>query len=335
MPLNRYAPAIDDQLRRRIPVPSVGPELLYGMLHYHMGWVDRDFQPATVDVGKRVRPTILLLATEAQGGAWDAALPAAAAVELLHNFTLIHDDIEDRDEFRRGRPTLWTIWGIAQAINAGDALYSLSYQSLLGLIDQGLPPGTVVAAAGQYTNAVVRITEGQCRDLSFEDETLVDEADYLTMIEGKTAALLGMAAELGAIIAGAPEDKSTALREFGEALGKAFQMYDDLLGLWGDPETTGKPAGSDLLKGKKTLPILHGLQQSAPLRDLLLDPGFGTAQVPLALSMLEHAGSRAHTDARAAVFHHQALEALTRSAGTGTPQAELHTLAESLLRRQK
>lgn len=346
-PTDRYTSALEAELRRRVPASPSGPALLYSMLHYHLGWVDRDFRAVNVDGGKRIRPTILLLATEAQGGVWEKALPAAAAVELLHNFTLIHDDIEDRDEFRRGRPTLWTIWGVAQAINAGDALYSLSYQSLLTLHEQGLPPNAIVTAVSHYTDAVLRITEGQCRDLSFETEPAVAEADYLTMIEGKTSALLGMAAELGAIIAGAPEENSTALREFGEALGKAFQMYDDLLGLWGDPQVTGKPAGSDLLKGKKTLPILHGLQHSSAVRDLLLDPAFGATQVPLALSMLETVGSRAHTEACAQVFHRQALDALERSGAKKTgdaateaqriseAQAALEALAERLVRRSK
>jgi geranylgeranyl diphosphate synthase, type I len=341
-PAERYMTAIDDELRRRVPAPPAGPDLLYGMLHYHLGWVDRHFQPASIDAGKRIRPMILLLATEAQGGAWKAALPAAAAVELLHNFTLIHDDIEDRDEIRRGRPTLWALWGLAQAINAGDALYSLSYQSLFALSEQGLPPETVITAAQRYAAAILRITEGQCRDLSFESEPAIEEAAYLTMIEGKTAALLGMACELGSIIAGAPEEQCAALCEFGEALGKAFQMYDDLLGLWGDPQKTGKSAGSDLLKGKKTLPILHGLQHSSALRDLLLNPGFDAAQIPQALAMLESTGSRAHTEARAEGFHREALDALARCAphSSSSEQAEeayaaLKALAESLLRRQK
>jgi geranylgeranyl diphosphate synthase, type I len=334
-PTDRYAIALDAELRRRVPSPPAGPSLLYGMLHYHLGWVDGDFRPVTVDVGKRIRPTMLLLATEAQSGAWEQALPAAAAVELLHNFTLIHDDIEDRDEFRRGRPTLWTLWGVAQAINAGDALFTLSYRSLLALRDQGIPPERLVTAVQAYTDAVLHITEGQCRDISFEGEELVDEESYLAMIKGKTAALLGLAVELGALIAGAPQDHCAALREFGEALGQAFQIHDDLLGLWGDPVETGKPAGSDLLRGKKTLPIAHGLRHSPALRELLLDHAFGVEQLPLALSMLETAGSRAYAEARAEAFHRQALAALARSSGSGEAQAGLNKLAEGLLRRQK
>lgn len=330
-----YQSRLDAEMRRRVSKPMTGPNLLYGMMHYHLGWADRHFRPTRVDSGKRIRPNLLLLATESQGGDWTAALPAAAAIELLHNFTLIHDDIEDRDEVRRGRPTLWALWGIPQAINAGDALFSLSYQSILALKESGIPAERVLSSAQRYTEVITLITEGQCRDLAFESQSDVDEVAYLVMVSGKTAALLGLATELGSTIAGTGGTHGLAMREFGEAMGMAFQMLDDLLGLWGDPQRTGKPVGSDLLKGKKTLPILYGLQHSAALREMLLEPGFSADRVPEALEELEAVGSRAHTEAQAEVYHQQAQHALAASGGSGEAYESLRTLAETLLRRQK
>ena len=207
-PFTRYLPALEATMRQAIP--DAAPEALYGMLRYHLGWVDTAFQPTAHKAGKRLRPIFLLLACEAQvcgtqSGDWQRALPAAAAIELLHNFTLIHDDIEDRDRTRRGRPTLWAIWGEPQAINAGDALFTLAYRSLFNLQTTGIPPETVLRAVNLYTDAILHITEGQHLDLSFEGENEVDEATYLTMIQGKTAMLLGLACELGGLLAGASE----------------------------------------------------------------------------------------------------------------------------------
>lgn len=331
-PQSRYRDALDREMRQALD-KAQEPALLYGMLRYHLGWADKDFKPANINSGKRIRPTLLLLANEAQGGAWLQALPAAAAVELLHNFTLIHDDIEDRDTVRRGRPTLWAHWGMPQAINAGDALFTLAYQALLRLGQRDVSPARVVTALERFTQATLHITEGQCYDLDFEAREQVAEATYLAMIEGKTAALIGLACELGSIIAGAPSEHQRALRTFGEGLGMAFQMEDDLLGLWGNPTRTGKPVGSDLLKHKKTLPILHGIQADERLKTRLLDPSISEDDVPEILDLLVEAGSHAYTEAKARHYHEQAITALEQSKGAGEAQTALHTLAQRLLKR--
>jgi geranylgeranyl diphosphate synthase type I len=320
---------------RRIVGESGEPTLLYGMLAYHLGWVDERFAPVEGDGGKHIRPTILLLTTEAQQGVWRQALPAAVAVELFHAFTLIHDDIEDRDTLRRGRPTLWSVWGVPQAINAGDALFAISYRAMLELNATGVSPHRVLVALGRFTETVIRITEGQCRDLQFEEEVNVDESTYLEMIAEKTAALIGLAAELGGIIAGCTDARAEALREFGEALGRAYQMHDDLLSLWGDPQQTGKPVGSDLRRHKKTLPILHGLARSRELRDILSSPDLDESQIHRALRVLEDVGSRSYTEAKVAAFHREALSALARSEGIGEAHETLTSLAERLAYRQK
>jgi len=213
-------------------------------------------------------------------------------------------------------------------------MFAISYRGLLSLPDRGVSAACTVASAQCYTEAVLHITEGQCLDIGFETDDEINEAQYLAMIGGKTAALTGLAAEVGAIIAGAGDARRAALREFGESLGQAFQMYDDLLGLWGDPEKTGKPVGSDLVKRKKTLPILHGIRSSAAFRDLLAGQALTKTGIPKALAELERSGSRAYTEAQAQHFHDQALAALQCSGGTGTAQEALHALAERLLGRE-
>jgi len=337
-PFTRYLPALEAELRRRVSAPPEAPALLYGMLHHHLGWVDTDFQPHEADAGKRLRPIFLLLSCEAQGGEWERALPAAAAVELLHNFSLIHDDIEDRDATRRGRATLWAVWGDAQAINAGDTLFALAYRALLGLQTTITSPAKVLAALARFDHAVARLTEGQCLDMAFEKQTTVEESTYLQMIAGKTAELLGLSCELGALLANAPEEHVIAAREFGFNLGLSFQMQDDLLGLWGDPARTGKPVGADLRQGKKTLPILHGIAQNPQLRARLealrvTHPDEDT--IATLCTALEATGSRAYTEIRAREYQSQALAALARSKGAGTAFTALQSLAERLLGRER
>jgi geranylgeranyl diphosphate synthase type I len=284
-------------------------------------------------MGKRLRPILLLLTCEAQGGDWRQALPAASAVELLHNFTLIHDDIEDHDRTRRGRDTLWVLWGEAQAINAGDALFTLAYRALLGSIEAGVPPERVLRMTHRYTETILRITEGQCMDLAFEADAAVDEGRYLQMIEGKTAALIALACELGGIVAGAPAARLTALGAFGRALGMAFQIQDDLLGLWGDPARTGKPVGADLLRHKKTLPILHGLHHSTAFGELFAQASLDADAVERALGLLETAGSHAYAEDQARSYHQAAREALERAQGAGEAHETLRALLKQLLHR--
>ncbi len=336
-PFARYLPALEMELRRIVSAPPEAPALLHGMLQYHLGWVDVDFRPRDADAGKRLRPIFLLLSCEAQGGQWESALPAAVAVELLHNFSLIHDDIEDRDTTRRGRPTLWALWGEAQAINAGDALFALAYRALLELRHTAVPSEHVLEALVRFDRAVLELTEGQCMDMAFEKEAVVEESTYLRMIAGKTAALLGLACELGGLLANAPAECVRACYEFGFNLGLSFQMQDDLLGLWGNPALTGKPVGADLRQGKKTLPILHGMTHDPQLRARIAalhqtSPDDDT--IAALCAALDAAGSRAYTEARASESQLQAQQALARSGGQGAALATLHTLAERLLRRE-
>lgn len=333
--LDRYIPALEAEMQAVVAASSPMLYDLYGYLRYHLGWIDAQFQPieGAAHTGKRIRPTLCLLTCEACGGDWRRALPLATAVELLHNFSLIHDDIEDRDRTRRGRPTVWALWGIPQAINAGDALYTLAHLALLRVADQELPAETVVSAMRLFDRTCLRLTEGQFLDIGFEDREEVSPTDYLHMVAGKTAALLACAIKLGTMAAQTPAAQQERLSDFGHYLGLAFQMQDDVLGIWGDPHVTGKPVGSDLIRGKKTLPILHGLERSPPLRSLLAQPELKAEDVDQAVALLEAAGSRRVTEERAQEYTRHALEALVVADLEGPAADALDALAHTLLGR--
>jgi geranylgeranyl diphosphate synthase type I len=331
----RYLPSLEAEMRAAVQATDPRQAALFGMLHYHLGWADAAFSPCRTETGKHIRPVLCLLSCEACGGDWQQALPAAAGVELLHNFSLIHDDIEDRDRTRRGRPTLWALWGEAQAINAGDALFSLAQLALLRLPERGVPAATTVTAQTLFNQACMALTGGQHLDLGFESRDTIPVAEYLAMIEGKTAALVACACELGALVAVAPDARRASLRAFGRHLGLAFQIRDDVLGVWGDPAITGKPAGSDIARRKKSLPILHGLEQSAALRALFAQEKLTEADVYRATELLEESGSRASAEGLAHEHHIQALAALEETSLPGRAASALHNLAQMLLNREK
>jgi len=301
----------------------------YGMLHYHLGWADANFAPAEIPAGKRIRPMLCLLACEAAGGDSQTALPAAAAVELLHNFSLIHDDVEDRSELRRGRLTVWKHWGVAQAINTGDALYTLAHSAFHRLRDSGVPDERQVEAHLRFSQTCLNLTRGQFLDLSFESRGDVTVEDYLEMIGGKTATLVSGAAAIGAIVAGS--EKVNRYAEFGRGLGLAFQIQDDLLGIWGDPQLTGKSAASDIAGRKKSLPVLYGLENSKELRELY---AAREIDVPRVVELLKQVGAKEYAAKMASDYTQQAMAALEAAEPQSEAGAALRELAMSLLGRQ-
>ncbi len=211
-------------------IPKDVPELR-SMLAYHLGW---EGEGSGIEAqGKRIRPLLVLLSTAAAGGDWKKALPAAAAVELIHNFSLIHDDIQDNSPIRRGRATVWIKWGIPQAINAGDLMFTLAFYSLDHLREQ-IPIEQSVIAGEVLHNAIIHLTRGQYLDLSYETRKEIKIDDYWPMVGGKTAALLSASVEIGALVAGVTENRKNHFRQFGYLLGLAFQAWDDWLGIWGD-----------------------------------------------------------------------------------------------------
>jgi len=336
----QYQPALEAKMRELMPAIEGPWAGLFGMLRYHLGWANASFEPEEAAAGKQLRPVLCLLACEACGGNWHEALPAAVAVELAHNFSLIHDDIEDGDRVRRGRPTVWALWDQPQAINAGDAMFMVAELAILRLT--ALNAATALEAVKVFNRACLSLTQGQYLDIGFEQQDSVSVDEYLTMVEGKTAALLACTCELGALIATRAQhdtirDRQRAqLRAFGWHLGMAFQMQDDVLGIWGDPRVTGKPASSDLARRKKSLPILHGLEHSAQLRTLLDQPPPLLPEVIAeATALLETTDSRGYTERAARQHHEQALEALAATTLMEPTAEALRALAEQLVGRTK
>ena len=224
------------------------------MLDYHFGYSAAE--PARR--GKRLRPRLLIAVAQETGAQPQAALAPAVAVELLHNYSLIHDDIEDGDRLRHGRETLWAKYGAAQAINAGDALCALSFLALLNAAAH--PPDRVRTMTARLHAAHLEMCKGQSLDMAFEREAGIRPDRYLEMIAGKTGALFAVSCELGALCAGAGPEQTARYRELGAAFGTAFQMYDDVLGIWADPEATGKARGADIERRKKSFPVVWALE---------------------------------------------------------------------------
>jgi geranylgeranyl diphosphate synthase type I len=338
--LSRYLPAIDGEMRRVLDVPGEHLSGHYGMLRYHMGWLDEQLRPAQVNSGKRIRPVLVLLACEAAGASASHALPAAAAVELLHNFSLIHDDIEDDSPTRRHRPTVWALWGRPQAINAGDALFTLARSSLASLSTQGVADGLTLEAFRIFDETCLRLTEGQYLDMSFEARMDVTVGEYLSMIDGKTAALIAASLELGALIGGADAVSRTSLAEFGRHLGLAFQIQDDVLGIWGDEALTGKSAESDILTRKKSLPVVYALQNPkvGPALALRYTRSMELSDIPEVLELLLRAGARQYAEQMAQEATDRSLDALQASGvlnGANPAGQALLELAQALLGRNQ
>jgi geranylgeranyl diphosphate synthase type I len=241
---------------------------------------------------------------------------------------LIHDDIEDSDPVRRGRPTLWKQWGTAQAINAGDALYTMAHMALNGLADCNIPAERILAARQRFDRACLALTQGQHLDLGFESRSSVTEAEYLGMVYGKTAALIEAACGLGALISGS--DLFQHYADFGRELGLAFQIQDDVLGIWGDSAATGKPAGNDLRHHKKSLPVAYGLDRSEELRRL-----YAQSEVDVAAVMIEldRAGAREYAERLAAKHHQRALSALEATRRDNAATEALKEFADRLMNR--
>ena len=279
---------------------SAGLDDCYGMLRYHLGWADTSFAPAQADGGKKFRPLLLVHCAEACGADPELALPAAAAVELLHNFTLVHDDIQDESNHRRHRETIWHRWGTAAALNVGDALYAAAHAALYRLAapPTSVPSTQVLVLAREFDRTALRIIEGQHLDLSHEGRWDGGVTGYLTMIEGKTAALIRFAAWAGALLAGADDATVAHCGRFGLALGLAFQIRDDILGIWGTPAQTGKPVGDDIRRRKQSLPIVvldeHADPASrAELHALYAAPMLDDAGVTRVHALLDATGSEA------------------------------------------
>ncbi|WP_232666423.1 polyprenyl synthetase family protein [Pseudonocardia sp. TRM90224] len=300
---------------------------------YHLGWWDQHGEGCSGGAGKVLRSALLLAVCRALGGDVAAARAPAVAIELVHNFTMLHDDVMDRDTVRRHRPTAWTVYGIDDAILAGDALQSLATSTVL--VDAH--PASADAAL-RMANTVVEMCAGQVDDCAFARRLDVTPSECLTMTERKIGALLGCAAAIGGRYAGAPPLAVAALDRFGRELGLAFQLIDDLLGISGDPRVTGKPAGADLIVRKKSLPVVAALDSgtvaSAELRDLLdTDRDLRADEVERATELVERGGGRAWARAGADAHIERARAGLAAAAPATADLRELHDLADLITRR--
>ncbi|MFI2430889.1 family 2 encapsulin nanocompartment cargo protein polyprenyl transferase [Streptomyces sp. NPDC018693] len=330
--LERSRAAVDPELRAAIDALPVS---MRRVARYHFGWEHADGTPAEGHAGKAIRPALVLTAAAALGGApaRTAAVRAAAAVELVHNFTLLHDDVMDRDATRRHRPTAWTVFGDADAILAGDALQA---RALMLLAED--PHPAAPAAAARLAACVVELCEGQHADTALEtrapDEVTLTEV--LTMAEAKTGALLGCACALGALYAGAAEEDVAALDAFGRESGLAFQLIDDVIGIWGDPRRTGKPARADLAARKKSLPVVAALASGTPaaaeLAELYALPHDKEDLERTALAV-ERAGGRDWAQEQAADRMSHAMDELSRAIPDPESAGGLLALAEFVTRR--
>jgi geranylgeranyl diphosphate synthase, type I len=260
---------------------------------YHLCWTDAEGRPESAGGGKSLRPALALLSARAAGAPAEVGVPGAVAVELVHNFSLLHDDLMDGDLSRRHRPTVWALWGVPSAILTGDAMMTLAQQVLL---DVPAPAGP--AAARLLSESTQLLIRGQVDDVYFEGRSDVRLSDCVAMAAGKTGSLMAASCAIGAVLAGAPDRLVRALTGFGEQLGLAFQLVDDLLGIWGDPEVTGKPVLSDLRSHKNSLPVCYALSRGGragdELRAWLADTsGDDEARLVRVATLVEEAGGRA------------------------------------------
>ncbi len=300
-------------------IPDERMRLISG---YQLGWCGPDGASVEGGGGKAIRPTLAVVSAEAGGGRAADGVPTAVAVELVHNFSLLHDDVMDRDVERRHRPTGWVVFGEGQAILAGNAMLTAAIQAVVADGAAGARSLPALLAATQL------LISGQSEDLIFESADQITVEDVLRMEAGKTAALLACSASIGALAAGAPADVVEALYGYGHDLGMAFQLVDDILGITGDPAVTGKSASSDIRAGKRSAPVVaaltSGTQAGEQLAGLMADePPSLDEDVALAAKLVEQAGGIEWAAAEADIRLRSALDRLT-----GLPESAVHDLTE-------
>ena len=301
-----------------------------------MGFLDADGALATSPRGKALRPALALLSASAVGAEPDRGLAAAAALELVHDFTLLHDDVMDDDRERRHRPTAWTVFGVGAAICAGDALILLARQ----VLHADASPHRHVAGE-RLDDATLEVIAGQARDLALEGRVDVSVEEYLEMSAGKTGALLGCAASLGAVLAGGEDAACAHLEAFGRALGLAFQAVDDWLGVWGDPGRTGKPIANDLRQRKSALPLVLALASDSEgvseLRQLMEEPEDARPiedRTARAFTLIDRTDAETATLAEARLRMEQARRHLDAAEIDAGVRADLLEIAEFVVARE-
>ena len=336
---SRYKSSVEQALHNAVP-GGENPEA-YRLLRYHLGWVDQNggTMDTSLTQGKALRPTLCLFACDALAADYSRALPAAAAVELIHNFSLVHDDIQDQDVERRHQPTVWHLWGIPKALWSGNAMQCTGDLSLLGAAEQGAAPATVLRVSEILTESYLEMIQGQCLDLDFESRTDIKAQEYLYMIACKTGALIRCALEIGALLATKNQTTVRAFAEFGNHLGQVFQIRDDYLGIWGDQATLGKATDSDIRRRKKSYPVVFALERASgrAMEDLLRiyeQEKLEEEDVLRVIAVLDEVGSQENSQRLTQAAASRALEALKPALLPQWAQTEAEELVDFLARRE-
>lgn len=331
--------AIEVELKQQVSrLDEPRTKLFHEMLTYHMGWTGEG--AGAQATGKRIRPLITLLSVASIKNEynneinWLHAKSLAAAIELVHNFSLVHDDIQDNSELRRGRKTAWVKWGAPMAINAGDALFVIANQAALDLREH-YPAEMVVRAASILNDCCLDLTKGQFLDMSYEERTDLTMEDYWPMIGGKTSALLSVCTQIGALLGYAQDEKIELYRLFGYNLGLAFQVQDDILGIWGDEALTGKSAASDLVEGKNSLPVLFALEKNGGFAKRWKQGPISADEVTAVASLLESEGGKAYAETMSEELTQKALGYLKQADPQGEAGEAILGLANMLLKRKQ
>ena len=332
----RYRGIVSESLRLAFPGSEV--DVLYTMLRHHLGWVDPEGRPIDGSTGKALRPVLCLLACQAVGGEVEQALPAAAALELIHNFSLIHDDIQDGDKERHGRATAWWIWGRPKALVAGNAMRVLADMTLWGMLREGVSYPKSVEVSRLLSQSYMEMIEGQFLDMRFEESLQIGVNDYNLLISLKTGALIRCALELGAYVGTDDPGVRRAMRGCGEALGAAFQIRDDYLGVWGDEWVTGKAVGADIYRKKKSFPVVYALENSGGddkrrLKEIYSNNTLDQGDVTRVLEIMEGVGAKEHSERLTQAKSKEALEALKQANLSSEAWKDFHDLAEFLVTR--
>ena len=309
---DRYGESIQNALRSGL---THDHSPVYDMLRYYMGWADESGAPMQAMTGKAVRPTLCLFGCEAVGGTVSAAIPAAAALEFIHNFSLVHDDIQDEDETRHNRKTIWAVWGKPKALVSGNVLRIVADTTLHGLARQGLDSDRALGAVALLTESYLEMIEGQYMDMAFEGRHDIGMDDYLLMISRKTGALIRCSLNLGALVGADDPQTTAAFRECGRALGYVFQIRDDVLGVWGDEKITGKPVGADIRRKKNSYPAVYAMEAAesedrATLSRIYEKPELDDDDVKSALEIMEKIGVRDRAQSEAAEWADAAIQSI-------------------------
>ena len=335
--IDRYEEAIQGALRQAL---NRDGSFVYDMLRYYMGWADETGAPIHATTGKAVRPTLCLFGCEAVGGVASHAMPAAVALEFIHNFSLVHDDIQDEDATRRGRKTIWAVWGKRKALAAGNVLRVVADASLQGLIEAGVDSERALAGVSLLTEAYLEMIEGQYLDMSFEGRHDIGMDDYRRMISRKTGALLRCSLNLGAAVG--TEDPATvsAFRECGRALGYVFQIRDDVLGVWGEEEVTGKPVGADIRRKKNSYPVVCAMESAAgedgdAISRIYGKPELEDRDVDSVLAIMDRAGVRERASVEAGEWADLAMQALTPVEMSADAKREIEDFIHFLMVRDR